>query len=215
MEYSNYIKQVKEKYVYDGFDALNECEKCDLLLSYAAPRKDLRKSSEQLTNECGGCNALFRYAHRSFLSNYEIPDSAVLFPKIILAIASRAMSETDKTLPLGDEDIGRMLIYKYLGKSVETVYLTLLDRERRLIDSIFISEGSVNDAMLASRKLLEHAIMRRAKYVALSHNHPSGDAIASEADKITTEFIAQTFSYAEINFIGHYIVADKEYSIIK
>lgn len=215
MEYTAYIKQTKDKYVREGFSALDEREKCDLLLSYAAPQKDLRASSERLVEDCGGCTALFRYAHRSFLTDYGISDSAVLFPEIMLAIVSRAMSEIDKTLPLDDETIGRMLVYKYLGKSVETVYLTLLDGERRLIDSVLISEGSVNDAMLASRKLLEHAITRRAKYAVLSHNHPSGEAIASDADKMTTEMVAQAFSYAGISFIGHYIVADKEYSVIK
>ena len=70
MEYTDYIKQIKEKYVSGGFSSLSEAERCDLLLSYAAPKKDLRASSERLISECGGCGALFRYAHRSFLSEY-------------------------------------------------------------------------------------------------------------------------------------------------
>lgn len=216
MGYSEYIKELKARYISDGISGLSKSELADLIVSFGSPRVDLRDRTKELTDGGEDPCAVFRTSRRVLENEYGFSSSAALFPSVILAAVSRAMSETDKKAVISDDaSLGQLLIYKYLGRDVETVYLTLLDSERRLIDMVLLNEGSVSDAMVSPRKLLEHSITRRAKYAALSHNHPGGEAIPSDTDKYTTELILQTFSYTDIEFIGHYVVAGKEYTIIK
>ena len=215
MDHSTYIKELKERYSENGITALSECERTDLLLSYAAPKKDMREASRRLSESAEGKGTLFRSSRSRIMDELDLSKSAALFPEILLATVSRAMTEQFQNMQMSDEDIGRMLVYKYLGHKVETVYLTLLDSNRRLIDTVLINEGSVNDAIVISRKLLEQSISRRAKFVALSHNHPSGDPAPSDADRSATEYIMKTFAYSNLEFSGHYIVAGKEYVLIK
>ena len=216
MKYSDYIKELKARYADGGRSALTGSEYADLIVSFGSPKKDLREEVGRLTDNGKDPFAIFRASRDMLIEDYGFSDSAALFPRILLASVSRALSETDKKTVIPDDDsLGRLLVYKYLGRTVETVYLTLLDRDRRLIDMILINEGSVSDALITPRKLVELSISKRAKYAALSHNHPGGIPTPSENDKFSTRLILQTFSFTDAEFIGHYVVAGKEYSIIR
>ena len=71
--------------------------------------------------------------------------------------------------------------------------------------------GSVNSSAVSLRKVAEIAIGCAATSVVLAHNHPSGLALPSKADKETTLLLKNTLEPLEILLADHIIVADQDF----
>ncbi|MBE6224717.1 MAG: DNA repair protein RadC [Bacteroidales bacterium] len=87
----------------------------------------------------------------------------------------------------------------YLNKSNK-----LLGRER-----VFI--GGFDSTVVDIRIILRNALARNACHIILVHNHPSGNKMAGEADKIQTEKLKKAAKMCDIELIDHLIVAGGNY----
>ena len=84
------------------------------------------------------------------------------------------------------KECGRYLLDRFVGRRDETVMLLCLDAKRSPLACRVISEGSVNTAEVSVRKVVEAALAVNATTVVLAHNHPSGIALPSMEDIVTT-----------------------------
>ena len=57
--------------------------------------------------------------------------------------------------------------------------------------------------------------MYNASSVVLAHNHPSGVAVPSKEDLISTEHIKNLLRNMHVNLLDHLIIADKDYISIR
>ena len=94
----------------------------------------------------------------------------------------------------------------------ETVYLLCLDAKCKLLCCKKVGEGSINSASVPVRRIVEIALGANATSVVLAHNHPSGLAIPSDEDKLTTRRIALALEAVEIRLVDHIIVAEDDYT---
>ncbi len=111
-------------------------------------------------------------------------------------------------------DIGEFLVRKYVGVIKETVYMLMLDNKRCLLGVELVHEGSVSSAAVSVRKMAETALKKRAAFVVIAHNHPSGLAIPSPEDLLVTKNMKAAFDTLEIQFVDHFIVAENKYCAI-
>ena len=107
--------------------------------------------------------------------------------------------------------IGKLLLRYYIGVSVETVYLVLLDNGYHLLDIVKVGEGSVNRVRFETRKLIEYALRPNVSMVVLAHNHPNGRATPSADDIATTAEVANLFRSVNVEFLEHLLVAGDRY----
>ena len=89
--------------------------------------------------------------------------------------------------------------------------LLCLDAKRMPLCCRIVSEGSVNTAEVSVRKVVEAALSVNATTVMLAHNHPSGLAVPSMEDIITTRRMATALDAVGILLEDHIVVAGKEY----
>jgi DNA repair protein RadC len=75
-----------------------------------------------------------------------------------------------------------------------------------------VGEGGVNSAGIPIRKIVEMALKANATSVILAHNHPSGLALPSEEDILTTRRVAMAMEAVEIGLVDHIIVADNDWT---
>ena len=73
-----------------------------------------------------------------------------------------------------------------------------------------VGEGSVNSAGVPVRRVVETALAANATTVILAHNHPSGLALPSYEDVVTTKRIAAALDGVEITLADHFVVADDD-----
>jgi DNA repair protein RadC len=89
----------------------------------------------------------------------------------------------------------------------EIFAVLFLDNQHRvlLFERLFL--GTLNAAAVYPRVVVEHALKHHAAAVILTHNHPSGIAEASIADKQITDKLVQALQLIDVRVLDHIIVA--------
>jgi len=109
------------------------------------------------------------------------------------------------------ERCGEVLIPYFRGRRNEVVYLLCLDAKCKMLCCKEVGEGSVNSAAVPIRRVVEMALAAGATSVVLAHNHPSGVALPSPEDALTTYKLARALYAVEIQLVDHLVVADDDY----
>ncbi|WP_185922694.1 RadC family protein [Hafnia paralvei] len=92
----------------------------------------------------------------------------------------------------------------------EEFVVLFLDNQHRLIacDTLFI--GSISSTEVHPREVVKSALRHNAAAVLLAHNHPSGEAEPSQADRQITTRLKQALDLMEIRLLDHLVVGGME-----
>ncbi|WP_337261408.1 MULTISPECIES: RadC family protein [unclassified Serratia (in: enterobacteria)] len=95
-------------------------------------------------------------------------------------------------------------------QSRECFMVLFLDNRHRLIASETLSIGTFNATIIYPREVVIRALHHRAAAVIISHNHPSGEAEPSNADRTLTDRLVNALDLVGIRVLDHLIVGDAE-----
>lgn len=103
------------------------------------------------------------------------------------------------------------------GRSpVERLYVMLLDSQNYVLGVVIAAQGSVNEASVAPREILAPAISARAAGFILVHNHPSGRAYPSAADRALSLRVGLAAAIVSIPMLDHVVLgADGEFESLE
>lgn len=90
----------------------------------------------------------------------------------------------------------------------EEFWLLMLSNAMNVIGEHRISQGGVSSTAVDVRLIMKPAVEKLASAIAVVHNHPSGNRMPSELDRLITKKIAEAASIFNIRFIDHIIIAD-------
>ncbi|AHE71957.1 hypothetical protein M942_23325 [Enterobacter ludwigii] len=81
-----------------------------------------------------------------------------------------------------------------------------LDNQHRLIahDTLFL--GTINSITVHPREVVKSGLKNNAAAVVLAHNHPSGLAEPSKADRLMTDRLKQALELVDIRLLDHLVV---------
>jgi len=74
-----------------------------------------------------------------------------------------------------------------------------------------VHEGTINEAPVYPRLIVETALRHQANSIILTHNHPGGSMEPSSADIDTTKKIVAAIEAISIKVMDHIIVAGEKY----
>ena len=113
---------------------------------------------------------------------------------------------------LNSEDCYRTLRPRLADLAHEEFHLLCLDRAHHLLGSHLISRGgttaTVADARIIFRRALGHPAVTS---LVLAHNHPSGQAFPSRADRALTHKLCAAARTLDLLVVDHIIVAGNGY----
>lgn len=66
--------------------------------------------------------------------------------------------------------------------------------------------GTINSAAVYPREIVKTALFCNAAAIILAHNHPSGIAEPSQADRNITEKIQQAAELMEVRVLDHFVI---------
>lgn len=99
------------------------------------------------------------------------------------------------------------------GLPDEHFRVAYLNRLGRILDDILIAEGTVDSVRPSVRVIVARALQTNASTLILAHNHPSGSAQPSEADKVLTRDVIAACKPLGLRVLEHVIVSESgEYS---
>jgi DNA repair protein RadC len=147
---------------------------------------------------------------RDLLGDYVPAD-----PDLIIAEAKRRLAaKFRRGAALTSPDAARDAIQLRLAEYDREVFAGLfLDNQHRLIAFSELSQGTIDTAAVYPREAVKKALACHAAAVIFCHNHPSGLAEPSQADKVITERLKNALNLLDIRVLDHFIVgADAVYS---
>ena len=132
-----------------------------------------------------------------------------------LEIVSRqALEEVSAGSVLNSPSETRRFLQHHLGSRNREVFTCLfLDSQNRVqrCEDLFL--GTLDGAAVYPREVAVRALQYGAAAVIFAHNHPSGVAEPSSADRRITERLQSALSLLDIRVLDHIIVgAGREYS---
>lgn len=170
-----------------------------------------RECTSRLLERYGSLSTVFSECEEEICRAGGVNMSTALLIKLIAYTHSRRIVEE---FEFGKEhtelELREYLAALFIGASVETVYVLLLDDSDRVISLEHISDGTVNTSDVIPRKILECANKKKAKKIILAHNHPKGTKTPSKDDVMTTGRLFNLFATVGVRLVCHYIVADGE-----
>ncbi len=103
---------------------------------------------------------------------------------------------------------GRYFAQRLRGLPHEVFAALFLDTRHRAIAFEELFRGTVDGAEVHPREVVRRALAHNASAMIVGHNHPSGNAEPSIADRAITARLKQALSLVEIRLLDHFIVGD-------
>ena len=206
-------EKMRQRFRQGGLDAFLDHEALELLLFYAIPRRDTNVTAHRLLDQYGSLEAIFSAPIEDLARAEGIGESAALLLKLVPQIMQRArLSGNGREVILNStQRAGAYLMERLAGERNEVIYQLCLDRKGRLLTCRRLGEGGAGNAELNVRSLVENALLSSASAVILAHNHPSGVALPSREDYLTTERVQEALRTVGVPLVDHIIVADGDF----
>ena len=100
----------------------------------------------------------------------------------------------------------RFLQYHLGARDREVFSCLFLDSQHRLLRCEDLFLGTLDGAAVYPREVAVHALRYRAAAVILAHNHPSGVAEPSTADRRITERLCSALALLDVRVLDHIII---------
>jgi DNA repair protein RadC len=97
------------------------------------------------------------------------------------------------------------------GRAYETFAAAFLDTQCRIIKVEALFKGTIDSANVYPREVVRRSLELDAAAVIFAHNHPSGIAQPSEADRAITVKLRRALELVEIRMLDHVIVTATSY----
>ena len=206
-------KRLKDKFRLYGLPSLHDYEALELLLFYAVPRKDVKPLAKGLISACGGLRGVFDASFKDLKKIPGMGENASLLLPLVKALGSAYLKERalEGEQLSCTEDLVRYCMASMGGLKDERFTVIFLNTRNRIIEVEDIQDGTVNQAVVYPRKILEKALHHKASAMILVHNHPSGNTAPSEADVRLTRAVQETAKILDIRIHDHLIIGGNRY----
>ncbi|MFD1818292.1 DNA replication and repair protein RadC [Pseudarcicella hirudinis] len=138
--------------------------------------------------------------------------------RAIIIVSAMELSRRRKDISPGErfkvtssEDAYKILRPGMADLSHEEFWIILLNRANQVIKCERISSGGVSGTIADPKIIFKIAMENLASSIILSHNHPSGNIVPSEADKALTRKLKDAGDLLDIPVLDHIIFTDEKY----
>jgi len=106
---------------------------------------------------------------------------------------------------------GQYVTKLFIGKNYEAFYVCCLNSQNQLNYAALVHEGTINEAPVYPRLIVETVLRYQANSVILAHNHPGGSLKPSSADIEVTRRITEALRTISVKVVDHIIVSGNDY----
>ncbi len=200
----------REKLLTHGPGALSDAELLAIFLRTGSRGRTAVDLARQLIRQFGGLRGLLRAEHQQLVATPGLGPAKYAQLQAVLELAKRHQGESLRSGTLIDNSV---LVKDYLQLRLrdhkrEVFACLFLDTRHRLIRYEELFHGTLDSASVHPREVLVRALALNAAAVILAHNHPSGDAEPSEADKRITRRLRDALGLVDIRVLDHLVVGD-------
>lgn len=201
----------REKLLARGCDALSDAELIAVLLGSGVVGKDAIALARELLIVSGGLAALLTDPGDTMrLRGVGPAKRARLMAALELARRTLAEQLSDRR-PLGNpRESGSFLSAKLRHLPYEVFGCLFLDNRHRVLAFEELFRGTIDSANVHPREVVRACLRYNASAVILAHNHPSGVAEPSEADRAITRQLRDALELIGVRVLDHLVIGGGE-----
>ncbi len=198
----------RERLLQHGTAALNDAELLAIFLRTGIAGRNAVELGRDLLVRFGSLNRLFAASRDELCACPGMGSATYAQLQAVMEMVRRALAETCRVQDaLSSPGAVRDWLRLSLGsREHETFCVLFLDNQNRLIASEDMFRGTLTEARVYPREVLKQALSYNAAAVILAHNHPSGVAEPSMADRQLTRQLAEALALVDIRVLDHFIV---------
>jgi len=204
----------REKLLLRGAAALSDAELLAIFLRTGTRGMTAVDLARSLLDQHGSLRNLLAAGQREFCSNLGLGPAKYALLQAVLEMGRRHLWETlTRSDTLASPDATRNYLTARLREHHNEVFACLfLDNKNRVIEYEELFFGTIDGASVHPRQIVQRALSHNAAALILAHNHPSGIAEPSQADRQITHRIREALSLLDIRVLDHLVIGDGEIS---
>jgi DNA repair protein RadC len=211
--HSGHRHRMRERFIQDGcLDNFRYHEILEMILYYAYPRVDTNAKAHELLDIYGSFHNLLNASPEDLMKRADISETAAVLISMLPHISRRYMGsayEHGQSF-MNINDVAKFMRSRLIGLPYENFYMLFLDKKFRYIKDIKISEGDSNKTLIYPTKVVEQALLYKATFAIMGHNHPMGTNEPSKSDKDSTQMLEKYLSNVDVKIIDHIIICGED-----
>jgi len=202
----------REKLLMRGPEALSDAELLAIFLRTGVAGKTAVDLARELLAEFGSLRELLTAKQDVFCSAPGLGAAKYAQMQAVLEMGRRYLAEN---IQRGEALSSSLDTKEYLQARLrdrrEEVFCCLfLDNRHRVLAFEELFNGTLNGATVYPREVVKRALEHNAAALIFAHNHPSGIAEPSHADKLLTSRLKEALALVDIRVLDHLVVGDGE-----
>ncbi len=202
----------REKLLAQGARALSDAELLAIFLRTGVVGHSAVDLARHLLSAFGGLRPLLESDQTSFSQHLGLGPAKFAQLQAVLEMARRHLAERlQRDSALESPQAVRDYLKAQLRHEPHEVFACLfLDSKHRVLAFEVLFHGSIDSASVYPRQVVKRSLAHNAAALILTHNHPSGVAEPSQADRILTKRLQDALALIDVRVLDHFIVGDGE-----
>ncbi|WP_351015652.1 DNA repair protein RadC [Shewanella sp. AC91-MNA-CIBAN-0169] len=202
----------REKLLLKGAGHLSDAELLAVILRNGLPGQNAVDLARNMINQFGGLRSLLSAPKSQVCKLAGVGPVKYAQLQAAAEISKRIAHENlQRGQILTNPDLTRDYLMRQLAdRSYEVFALLLLDTQHRVIQFVELFRGTIDSASVYPREVVSLVLEKKAAAVIVCHNHPSGIAEPSQADRRITERIKNALATIDVSLLDHMVVGDQE-----
>ena len=206
-------KRLREKFLKSGLAGFHDYEIVELLLSLGTPRKDCKLPAKEAIKRFKTLRGVLEASPEELQQIDEIGAHSAFGIKLVQAVAREFLKAKilDKPFYKSSQEVFDYLYHSMRGLKKEVFKVIYLNSQNQIIDTIDLSEGTVNSSSVSPREVIEGALKHAAASLVFVHNHPSGNPEPSVSDQELTRELVYAGRIMKLKVLDHIIIGENRY----
>ncbi len=198
----------REKIIKRGIHSLTYIDLISIIISNGIKGRDFKSISKEVfkkLKEVVSYNRELDISHINSIDGIGNIKAMQILCGIELGKRLYMKSEVDKPIIVNSE-----MLYQYLKNErkykQERLVAIYLNARYEILDKRIVAIGGINKINVDIRDIISYALEYNACYVAIAHNHPSGDTTPSIQDITFTKDLYNALKLLNIDFLEHIVI---------
>lgn len=204
----------REKLMLKGKSVLSDAELIAILIGSGSRNESAVSLSKRILQSVNNnLNALGKLSLKQFMEFKGIGEAKAVTIAAALELGKR---RREQALPDFFKITSSKAVFEIMQPLIgdllhEEFWVLYLNNANKVIYKAQLSKGGITGTVVDVRLIFKLALEHNATSIILSHNHPSGKLVASDADKEITKKLTFAGEQLDIKVLDHIIITEKGY----
>ena len=202
----------RERLLTNGPESLSDAELLAIFLRVGRPGCSAVEMARELLGQFGSLRGLLNADFDRFTARPGLGPAKYVQLKAVMEMARRNLLASLGERPaLSDPAQAKRYFTSWLRDRQREVFAALfLDNRHRVLRCEALSVGTIDGASVYPREVVRRCLELGAAAVVFAHNHPSGVAEPSDADRRITRRLRDALGLIDVRVLDHLVVGDGE-----